>query len=98
MKNSLEFMRKRNYVDVRPLGRGGLGEARLIFDDVINEHFVCKKYAPNNEEHREKYFNHFIDEIKLLHLVFHKNIVRVFNYYLYPDQYVGYILMEYVEG
>ena len=30
--------------------------------------------------------------------MYHENIVRVFNYYLYPDQYAGFILMEHVDG
>src|SRR5690606_22854966 len=49
-------------------------------------------------EDKETYFKYFIDEIKLLHKVYHKNIVRVFNYYLYPEQVTGYILMEFIKG
>ena len=28
----------------------------------------------------------------------HENIVRVFNYYLYPEIFTGYIIMEYIDG
>src|SRR5690606_15658456 len=56
------------------------------------------KYSPFYPEHKDLYFNYFLDEIKLLHKIYHKNIVRVFNYYLYPEQMTGYILMEFVKG
>jgi len=99
MENELlSFIRRKDYKDLGPLGRGGLGETRLIYDEIIKEHFVCKKYSPEYEDFKEKYFGNFIDEIKLLHLASHRNIVRVFNYYLYPDHSTGYILMEYIEG
>ncbi len=69
-----------------------------MFDEQINEHFVCKKFVPYSETRRQELFSGFVREIKLLHQVHHNNVVRVFNYYLYPDQYTGYILMEYVQG
>jgi len=40
----------------------------------------------------------FIEEIKLLYLTYHINVVRIFNYYLHADQYVGHIIMEFVKG
>tara|TARA_B100001063_G_scaffold241957_1_gene269765 strand:- start:341 stop:577 length:237 start_codon:yes stop_codon:yes gene_type:complete len=46
----------------------------------------------------EEYFDNFKSEIKLLHLLYHKNIVRIFNYYLYPEHTTGYIIMEYIDG
>lgn len=92
------FLRKRDYQVVRALGRGACGRTVLLYDDSIDEHFVCKKYAPFSEEHREDLFDKFVREIKLLHRIQHENVVRVFNYYLYPDQFAGYILMEFVEG
>lgn len=92
------FLRRRDYKLIKELGQGGCGKTVLLFDDQINEHFVCKKYAPVSETLRQELFSAFIREIKLLHQVHHENVVRVFNYYLYPDSYAGYILMEYVEG
>ncbi len=94
----IEFVRKRDYVLVKELGHGACGKTVLLRDDTIDEHFVCKKYAPLYDEHREELFDNFVREIKLLHLLYHQHVVRVFNYYLYPDQLTGYILMEYVEG
>ncbi len=83
---------------MKELGAGACGKTVLLYDDIINEQFVCKKYAPQFPEHKEVLFKNFIHEIKLLHLIHHKNIVRVFNYYIYPEAYSGFIVMEYVEG
>lgn len=94
----IEFVRKRDYKFVRALGSGACGRTILLHDDLIDEHFVCKKYAPVSETHRAELFANFVREIKLLHKIQHENVVRVFNYYLYPDQFTGYILMEFVEG
>lgn len=83
---------------MRELGQGACGKTLLLRDDVLNEEFVCKKYSPFSESHRQELFANFLREIKLLHAIYHTNVVRVFNYYLYPDQLTGYILMEYVNG
>ena len=92
------FLRKRDYVLVRELGRGACGATVLLHDEQINENFVCKKYAPYDEEDRAELFQSFIREIKLLHKVLHRNVVRIFNYYLYPSSMMGYILMEFIDG
>lgn len=94
----IEFLRKKDFQLIKELGKGACGKTVLLYDDIINEQFVCKKYAPHFPEYKEILFKNFIREIKLLHLIAHKNIVRVFNYYIYPEQHAGYILMEYVEG
>lgn len=96
--NVIEFVRKRNYVLVRELGQGACGRTVLLRDDVIDELFVCKKYAPYYEGHKQEFFDNFLREIKLLHDVYHQNVVRVFNYHLYPEKLTGYILMEHVDG
>ncbi|MDP1786780.1 protein kinase family protein [Nitrosomonas sp.] len=96
--NVIEFVRKRNYVLVRELGQGSCGKTVLLRDDVIDKLFVCKKYSPFYEEHKQEFFANFLREIKLLHDAFHQNVVRVFNYHLYPEKLTGYILMEYVDG
>jgi eukaryotic-like serine/threonine-protein kinase len=92
------FVRRRDYIMVKELGQGACGKTVLLYDDQIDEHFVCKKYVPYSEAHRHELFAGFTREVKLLHRVLHQNVVRVFNYYLYPDQLTGYILMEYVKG
>ena len=97
-KSEIKFIKEKEYKVIRELNRGGFGEALLIEDETINENFVCKKYSPYYAEDKEAYFKNFVQEIKLLHVLYHKNIVRVFNYYLYPEKHTGYILMEYVDG
>ncbi|MBI4914916.1 MAG: protein kinase family protein [Acidobacteria bacterium] len=94
----IEFIRQRDYVLVKELGEGAWGKTVLLQDLDIDEYLVCKKYAPYDESQREKLYQNFVREIKLLHQLFHRNVVRVFNYYLYPQQFSGYILMEFVQG
>ncbi len=94
----VSFLRKRDYKLVKELGEGACGKTVLLHDDQIDQHFVCKKYAPYYPFERDTLFANFIREIKLLYQIHHHNVVRVFNYYLYPDQYAGYILMEYIDG
>ena len=94
----IEFLRKKDYELLEELGQGACGKTVLLNDSLINQKLVCKKYNPINEKNREILFKRFIEEIKILFLLHHINIVRVYNYYIYPDDYAGYILMEYIEG
>lgn len=94
----VKFLRQKDFVLEKRLGQGATGSTVLLFDSVINERFACKKYAPANPAHATKYFEAFLKEIKLLHMMNHPNIVRVFNYHLFPEKNTGFILMEYVEG
>lgn len=94
----VQFLRERNYVFRKELGEGACGKTVLLYDADIDCEFVCKKYAPRDELQRARLFEHFRREIKLLHLLHHANVVRVFNFYLYPRKFTGYILMEYVDG
>lgn len=94
----VEFVRKKDLIFVKELGQGACGRTVLLHDDVIDENFVCKKFVPLHEALKHELFKNFVREIKLLHKLNHPNVVRVFNYYLYPDRLVGYILMELVQG
>jgi serine/threonine protein kinase len=94
----IPFLRRHDYVFVKALGQGACGETVLLRDELIDSFFVCKKFSPFDESLRQELFRNFLREIRLLHEVHHQNVVRVFNYYLYPDKWTGYILMEYVEG
>ena len=94
----VKFIREKDLLLKRKLGNGACGETVLLYDEVIDEHFVCKKYAPLHDSYRSVLYKNFVSEIKLLHLIYHPNVVRVFNYYLYQEHYAGYILMEYIEG
>ncbi len=94
----IEFPRPKDYILEQELGRGACGLTVVVYDPVIEERFVCKKYAPFHDGFKEQFFTNFIREIKLLYLLNHPNIVRVFNYHLYPEKHLGYIFMEYVVG
>lgn len=94
----VEFLRKKDYKLIKEIDQGGTGRTVLLEDELIGESFVCKKYSPYYEEDKALYFNNFVEEIRLLHLIYHRNVVRVFNYHLYPDYMTGYILMEYIKG
>lgn len=97
-EKKLVFSQGREYILKKELGQGACGKTVLLYDDVIDEYFVCKKYSPLLDEWKESLFKGFVGEIKLLHGVHHINLVRVFNYVLHPDRYIGYIFLEYVEG
>ena len=94
----VHFLRTRDYVFVKELGQGACGRTVLLRDDILGRFFVCKKYSPLEGLDRQDLFQNFLREIKLLHDLNHANVVRVFNYHLYPDQLAGYIVMEQIVG
>ena len=96
--DTIKFIKQKDYIFRKKLGEGACGETILIFDETIGEEFVCKKYLPCSEDYRKELYDRFCKEIKILYNLNHKNIVRIFNYYLYPLQQQGYILMEYIKG
>lgn len=94
----IEFDQPKKYIFKKYIGQGGTGKTILVKDTITNFDFVFKKYSPQNENKREDYFERFVEEIKIMYPLFHDNIVRIYNYYLYPDKKIGYILMEYIDG
>ena len=94
----IEFDRKKEFKYVRPLGKGGTGDTHLFEDETTNILFAFKKYNPVDIDRIDEYYKRFVDEIKILFKIAHPNIVRIYNYYLYPELKLGYLQMEYVEG
>jgi serine/threonine-protein kinase len=94
----IKFIRRKDLEFIQELGQGACGRTVLLYDRVIDEQFVCKKYSPLNETMRAELFRKFVQEIKLLHLLNHPIVVRVFHYYIYREELAGSILMEYVVG
>ena len=95
----VHFLKKKDYVMVNDnLGSGSFGRTVLLQDPFIEELFVCKKYEPDFGVDEEQFYKNFIDEIKILYKLNHLNVVRVYNYYVYPKAYTGYILMEFIDG
>jgi len=103
-ENIIKFIRQKDYVMVNDnLGKGSFGKTAILKDPFINELFVAKKYEPhpsikNDPQLEEHFFENFLQEIKILHKLNHKNIVRIYNYYAYENQKTAYIIMEYIEG
>lgn len=94
----VRFTRRKDFQLKDALGRGACGETVLLYDPQIDEHYVCKKYSPLPHVDRQAYYQNFVREVKLLHALHHRNVVRVYNNYLYPERHAGYILMEYIKG
>lgn len=94
----VQFLRARDYVWVKELGRGATGRTALLRDDMLNTQFVVKKYSPLEGLDKEQLFENFKREVKLLHELHHPNVVRVYNCHLYPPLLTGFIMMEYVDG
>lgn len=100
----VKFIRGKEYQMINPnLGGGSFGKTVIIKDEFIDELFVAKKYEPHpyieqDSEKKAKFFRSFLDEIKILYKLNHKNIVRIFNYFPYVENQTGYIIMEYIDG
>lgn len=94
----IKFSKPKYYEFVKALKAGGTGKTLLMRDSTINELFVCKKYAPEQKEYEDEFYNRFVEEIKIMYSVYHNNIVRIYDYFLYPEYKTGYIIMEYIKG
>jgi eukaryotic-like serine/threonine-protein kinase len=97
-KDIISFIKQKDFKLVKELGQGGLGRTVLVLDQEMGEQFVCKKYSPYDESIKDDYYQYFKNEIKVMFQLNHPNIVRIFNYYLYPEFKTGYILMEFIDG
>ncbi len=95
----VEFIKQKNYIMINnDLGGGSFGQTVLLQDPFIDELFVAKKYEPEYKSLKKEFYQNFLDEIKILYKINHKNIVRIYNYYAFENYYTGYIIMEYING
>ena len=94
----IKFSKPKYYEFVKALKAGGTGKTLLMRDSPINQLFVCKKYYPEQKEYEDEFYNRFVEEIKIMYSVYHNNIVRIYDYFLYPEYKTGYIIMEYIKG
>ena len=95
----IRFFKQKDYVMIdNNLGSGSFGKTVLLKDPFIDELFVAKKYEPDDDEDQKDFYNSFLQEIKIMYKLYHKNVVRIFNYYPYESSYTGYIIMEYIDG
>ena len=90
----IPFLKQKDYIMVNNnLGGGSFGKTVLLQDPFIDELFVAKKYEPEYPGIREQFYKNFLDEIKILYKLNHRNVVRIYNYYAYKENFTGYILM-----
>lgn len=94
----INFGSVKNFTYIKPLGDGGTGDTHLFKDETTDTLFAIKKYLPKAKDKTEEYYVRFVDEIKILFNIYHPNIVRIYNYYLYPQFKTGYLQMEYIKG
>ncbi|MFY0762150.1 protein kinase [Metabacillus dongyingensis] len=94
----VEFNTEKQFIHVKTLGQGGTGDTHLFKDETTDMFFAFKKYAPKDPNYIDENYKRFVDEIKILFTISHPNIVRVYNYYLYPEYKLGYLQMEYIDG
>lgn len=94
----ITFNVEKNFTYIKPLGNGGTGDTYLFRDETTNIMFAIKKYVPKDTHFIDEQYDRFVDEIKILFNISHPNIVRIYNYYLYPTAKTGYLQMEYVDG
>ena len=94
----VKFDRTKQFIHVEPLGEGGTGDTHLFRDETTDMLFAFKKYSPKDTAYIDEYYERFVDEIKILFKISHPNIVRIYNYYLYPESKLGYLQMEYIKG
>lgn len=94
----ITFDAKKNFTFIKTLGAGGTGDAHLFKDETTDMLFAFKKYVPKNITYVDEYYSRFVEEIKILLNISHPNIVRIYNYYLYPQAKTGFLQMEYVDG
>ena len=92
------FDTKKNLTFIRTLGSGGTGDTHLFRDETTDMLFAVKKYVPKDARFIDEHYSRFVDEIKILLNISHPNIVRIYNYYLYPEAKTGYLQMEYIDG
>ena len=94
----ITFDAKKNFTFIKKLGGGGTGDTHLFKDDTTDMLFAIKKYVPKDPRYVDELYIRFVDEIKILFNISHPNIVRIYNYYLYPNAKTGFLQMEYVDG
>lgn len=71
----IPFLKQKDYIMVNNnLGGGSFGKTVLLQDPFIDELFVAKKYEPEYPGIREQFYKNFLDEIKILYKLNHRNL------------------------
>lgn len=101
--NQIEFNRPTKFKYVSTLGSGACGVTIQVRDEGMACDFVVKKYKPivspdENPKLFSELLERFRDEARILFHLYHRNVVRVFNFFDYREHLTSYIVMEYVSG
>ena len=96
--NIINFKLDKQLVYVKRLGSGGPGEVHLFLEELTGKKYAIKKFNPIPNNDNDDAFDRFVDEIKILVDINHKNIVRIYTYYLFSELKLGYLQMEFIEG
>lgn len=98
LHSDIIFKKDKIFKPIEELGKGGQGETYLVKEEETDMLFAIKKYSPLTPNNSEENYSRFVDEMKILFKISHQNIVRIYNYYLYPELTTGFIQMEYIDG
>ena len=92
------FSGVKQYAKCELLGRGGFGEVYRYHNDALDMDFAVKIYDPvyGNAEERKEGERRFFREAKMLFMLSHSNIVRIYDAGRIDGK--PFIRMEYVEG
>ncbi len=96
----INWIRQKDFVMVNPkLGEGSFGKTVLLKDPQLDDMlFVAKEYKTQKTTDQEQFYKNFVDEIKILLTLSHRNIVRIYNWLLFEEKKLGFIVMEYIDG
>ena len=88
-----------DYVVVRRLGRGGMGEVYLVEDPAAaGARYAVKVLGPEAPRGDGDFLQRFVREAEFAMKVRHPNIVEVYDAGIDPDTGLCYLTMEYMPG
>ena len=83
------------YKFIQQLGKGGMGEVHLAFDEVLSRNVAVKTLHPSNAIDKATQIR-FKREARCLAQLSHPNIMRVFDFGI-TDEGQVYLVLEYIE-
>ena len=84
------------YLKVKLLGRGGMGEVWKAYDTVAKRDVVLK-FVPHNIEHYDETRKMFFESFEKVHNLHHQNICPLYAVSIDP-KYGPFLVMQYIDG